>query len=196
MVEEINAAADRRWNVIAFWDSDPGTIGRSIRGIPVIDSDHAGGMASHAMAIAAIGEGRIRQRAVAEAEALGFEFATLIHPSVTFDRSSVTIGRGTVICVGATLTVNTAIGRHVLLNYNCTIGHDCRLDDFVTVSPGANLSGRTHAGRGAYIGAGAVTVEGHSIGEYAVVGAGAVVTRDVPADTTVVGVPARARGTG
>jgi sugar O-acyltransferase (sialic acid O-acetyltransferase NeuD family) len=127
-----------------------------------------------------------------EAEEMGISFATLIHPSVTFDRETVSVGEGTVICVGATLTVDITIGRHVLLNYNSTIGHDCRINDFATVSPGANLSGYTHVGRCAYIGAGAVTVENHTIGDGAVVGAGAVVTRDVPAGVTVVGIPAKA----
>ena len=46
--------------------------------------------------------------------------------------------------------------------------------------------------RGASIGSGAAILCGVTIGERALVGAGAVVTRDVPADTTVAGVPARA----
>jgi acetyltransferase-like isoleucine patch superfamily enzyme len=50
----------------------------------------------------------------------------------------------------------------------------------------------TTVGRGASLGSGAVILCGVSIGEFAVVGAGAVVTRDVPARTTVAGNPARA----
>lgn len=50
---------------------------------------------------------------------------------------------------------------------------------------------RTRVGRGASIGSGAVIMGGVSIGERAMVGAGAVVTCDVPPDATVAGVPAR-----
>jgi acetyltransferase-like isoleucine patch superfamily enzyme len=53
---------------------------------------------------------------------------------------------------------------------------------------------RTHVQRGASIGAGAIILGGISIGEYASVGAGAVVTRDVPAYSLVVGNPARVIG--
>ena len=51
----------------------------------------------------------------------------------------------------------------------------------------------TRVRRGASIGSGAVIMCGVTIGERAMVGAGAVVTRDVPADAVVAGVPARVR---
>src|SRR3546814_8585278 len=53
---------------------------------------------------------------------------------------------------------------------------------------------RTPVGRGATIGANATIVCGHSIGEYAMVAAGAVVTHDVPDYALVAGVPARRIG--
>lgn len=53
---------------------------------------------------------------------------------------------------------------------------------------------RTRVGRGATVGANATIVCGHDIGEYAFVGAGAVVTHDVPAFALVVGTPARVIG--
>ncbi len=53
---------------------------------------------------------------------------------------------------------------------------------------------RTRVGRGATIGANATIVCGHAIGDYAFIGAGAVVTDDVPAHALVVGVPGRQIG--
>ena len=49
--------------------------------------------------------------------------------------------------------------------------------------------------RNAYIGAGAIILPGVTVGEYSIVAAGAVVTRDVPPRTVVAGVPARVIGT-
>lgn len=54
--------------------------------------------------------------------------------------------------------------------------------------------GRTTVRRGASVGAGAIVIPGLEIGRYALVGAGAVVTRDVPAHALVVGNPARQVG--
>jgi acetyltransferase-like isoleucine patch superfamily enzyme len=51
---------------------------------------------------------------------------------------------------------------------------------------------KTTVERGASLGSGATILGGVTIGEYAIVGAGAVVTRDVPAGTSVAGNPARA----
>ena len=51
----------------------------------------------------------------------------------------------------------------------------------------------TYVKKGASIGSGAVILGGITIGERALIGAGAVVTKDVPADAVVAGVPARLR---
>ena len=50
---------------------------------------------------------------------------------------------------------------------------------------------KTHVGKGASIGANATIVCGHTIGEYAMIGAGAVVTKDIPPYALVVGNPSR-----
>jgi len=52
----------------------------------------------------------------------------------------------------------------------------------------------THVGRGATIGANATIVCGHTLGEYSFVGAGALVTKDVPAYALALGTPARVVG--
>jgi acetyltransferase-like isoleucine patch superfamily enzyme len=63
--------------------------------------------------------------------------------------------------------------------------------DFATVAPASNLSGGVELGTGCEIGSGVTTIEGVRIGEWTIVGAGAVVASDLPANCTAVGVPAR-----
>lgn len=130
-----------------------------------------------------------------KAEAAGMTPETVIHPRV--ERSEwIEIGEGTVICAGSILTTNITLGRHVQINLDCTIGHDVVMGDYTTLAPGVHVSGWVHFGPRAYVGTGAVIVNGtHDtpivIGDDAVIGAGACVTKSVPPGVTVVGVPAR-----
>lgn len=101
------------------------------------------------------------------------------------------MGIGIWIAAGAVINPGVTIGDGVVINTGATIDHDCILSDYCDISPGCHLSGRTTVGRYAFLGTGAVTLPDVVIEERAVVGAGAVVLKYVPAGKTVVGVPAR-----
>jgi UDP-3-O-[3-hydroxymyristoyl] glucosamine N-acyltransferase len=95
------------------------------------------------------------------------------------------------ICPGAQITVNVQFGLCVIVNLNATIGHDCVIGDFVTISPGANISGNVLIGNRCYIGTQAAIVEGVAICGDVILGAGAVVVEDITEPGTYVGVPAK-----
>ncbi|MEZ0607620.1 DapH/DapD/GlmU-related protein [Fibrella sp. WM1] len=110
---------------------------------------------------------------------------------------------------------HTNFGRHIRLGKNVFINHACSfldiggitIDDDVQIGPRANLTSENHPldptdrqtliprpiviKRNAWIGAGATILPGVTIGENAVVAAGAVVSRDVPPNTVVAGIPAK-----
>lgn len=103
----------------------------------------------------------------------------------------VELAPGVMLYPGAAVTTNVRIGSHSHVNCGAIISHDCRIGAFVSISPGVHLNGDVMVDDGAFLGTGAIVLPGRRIGQGAVVGAGAVVTTDVAAGVTVVGVPAR-----
>ena len=117
-------------------------------------------------------------------------FANLVDPSVLLS-DSVVMGEGNIICAGSILTVNISLGNCNIINLNCTVGHEAELGDYVTVNPGVNISGNVHIESGSNIGTGTQIIQGKRIGKHTVVGAGAVVNKDLPDSCTAVGIPAK-----
>ena len=84
---------------------------------------------------------------------------------------------------GKNITVGALIGHGVVL---ATLNHDMAPEKRQALHPAP-----IHIGKGVWIGANATVCSGVTIGDHAVVAAGAVVVKDVPADTVVGGVPAK-----
>lgn len=113
------------------------------------------------------------------------------------------IGQNVVISPEVILGNNVKVQNNVSLYTGVTcaddvfLGPSCVFTNVTNPRSAVNRRGqysKTHVGRGASIGANATIVCGHDIGEFAFIGAGAVVTKDVPAFALLVGNPARQLG--
>lgn len=143
----------------------------------------------------AVANPNVRQRLVARCAARGVAFFDVVSENVVI-LDDVRIGTGAVLCSFVTLTSNIRIGSHFHANSYSYVEHDCVIGDCVTFAPGVHCNGNVVIEDHAYIGAGAILRQGKPgapliVGRGAIVGMGAVVTKDVPPGATVAGNPAK-----
>ena len=189
IVEDVNSEK-KRWNFLGFVDDDPEICNKEIHGYPGLGGIDWLEKHPQVAVIVAVGHPKLRWKIVKRLEAINHKvFATLIHPRAWI-ANRVEIGLGTIIHASVNVTTDVILGNHVILNKNCTLGHDVHIDDFVFVAPHA-LVGSSEVGIGCYLGANCSTVNYGKLGHWSIVGAGAVVLKDLPANVTAVGVPAK-----
>lgn len=181
------------WDVLGFADDAPSELNLALvarLGDRVIGGVEAVAALESADVVVGIGDALARRGVVDRLDPERITFPALVHPDTTVGLD-VDLAEGVVIAPGARLSTHVVVGRHVHVDQAATVAHDVVLGEFARLSPAVSLAGGVEVGAGAFVGVGATVLPGVRIGEGAVVGAGAVVVHDVPAGTTVKGVPAR-----
>lgn len=137
--------------------------------------------------IISIGNNETRKKV---SEIINHKFGNSQHKSATVAKD-VQLGEGTVIFHKSILQISVKIGKHVIINTASLIGHDCKIEDFVHISPNTTLCGSVTVGEGTLIGAGAVVIPNIKIGKWVIIGAGSVIIKDISEYSVVVGNPGR-----
>lgn len=140
--------------------------------------------------IIAVGDNRVRAELFETYRAAGMHPAVVVHPSAVIS-AGVEIGGGTFVAAGVVVNVDACIGENVILNTACAVDHDCHIGDHAHIGPRSGLCGGVTVGTGVLVGVGCSVIPTRSVGDWAVVGAGSAVVRDVPANSLYAGVPAR-----
>jgi sugar O-acyltransferase (sialic acid O-acetyltransferase NeuD family) len=141
--------------------------------------------------IIGIGNPQLRRKLCERFIALGGELASLISPRANIGSYEVQIGAGTNIMDGAVFSNCTETGIGCIIYYNVAITHDCKLGNFVQVSPGVSVLGSVFIDDFVMIGGNATILPKIRIGKSSVIAAGAVITKSVPDYALMVGNPAK-----
>jgi acetyltransferase EpsM len=130
-------------------------------------------------AVGGIGDVMSRVRVFRLIQEAGFTCPTLVHPTA-FVETSAHLSPGVQVFPHAYVGSDVHLGFGVIVNTSAVVSHDCQIDDYANVAPGALLAGGVSVGEGALIGMGVTINLGVTVGARARIGNSAVVKGDVP----------------
>lgn len=191
LIEEINEDK-KTWNLLGYIDETIEKQNKIINNNVVLgDFNFLGKSAlDNLWVVCAIGNPKDKYNLIKKASIYSLNFANLIHPGVKINKYT-EIGSGCIICSNSFISVNTKIGNHVSINPGCGIGHDTVIEDYTSLYWNVTLAGNVYVHEGCEIGSKAVVIQKRTIGKWSIIGAGAVVIKDIPANCTAIGVPAK-----
>lgn len=133
-----------------------------------------------------------RRKSIEKIKEKGFELINAIHPTASVSTSA-ELGYNIIVNANAVIQPYAKIGNGVVIHSLVNIGHDNVIGDYVNLATGANLAGWVVVEDGVYIYVNATVINRTHIGKDAVVGAGAVVMKNVPAGAFMMGNPAKVK---
>lgn len=190
LINRINNSNNNQWNLIGYVD-DNVQKGTEITKLKVVyNTDELLKLEKKTNVVIAIGNAKVRKLIYNKIkENKNLSFPNLVDPSAII--GEVDMGIGNIICAGTIATVNIKINNFNIINLDCTIGHDDVLADFITVYPSVNISGNTTINEVVEIGTGTQIIQGKNICSNVIIGAGAVVVKDIEEEGTYIGIPVK-----
>lgn len=189
MILDINRS-DHRFDLVGFLDGNQEAFGSIVHDLPVLGGPEWVQSNPGVNVVLALGSPVSKKRVLSQFDGLDANFPAIVSPRAWIG-DYVEIGAGSIICAGTIVTTDVEIGSFCTLNLNVTVGHDVTIGDYATLAPAANVSGNVHIRTGCEFGTNAIVIPSVEIGEWSIIGAGTVVTGDLPANVTAVGAPAK-----
>lgn len=178
-----------KWKRIAFLDDDDSI--KDSMGLEVIGKTIDFFLyKDEADFFVAIGNNSTREKIQEKLIAEKISIVTLIHPTAVIG-TDVEIDIGTVIMAGVVINNSCKIGKGCIINTCSSLDHDNVIEDYVHISPGARTAGNVFIGRSTWLGIGSIVSNNVNICNGCIIGAGAVVVKDIAEPGTYVGVPVR-----
>ncbi len=182
-------------DVVGFLDDDPKVVDQTFGGLSVLGPISELPSLREKYGISAVycplGNNKSRVKFLKRASSLGYDTPNYIHPSVIIS-PNVKIGKGVYILLGTQIMPYTKVEDFVMISMNVSIAHHNVLKTGTFLSTGCNFGASIVAEENTYCGIGSTIMTGlHRLGKDCLIGAGAVVIRDVPDGAVMAGVPAK-----
>jgi len=132
---------------------------------------------------------KTRKRTTQEIVEAGGTLTNFIHPSI--DLNMVKLGVGLYIQEAVVLQAGVSVGDNTSIHMGALIGHETTIDESVFIAHAASISGCCSIGEGSFIGTNATILPRITIGNWVTIGAGAVVTKNIPDCAVVIGNPGK-----
>ena len=178
------------WKMAGFLDRNPAALAGKDFPFEILGDPDTYQPAADDIFVAAIGDPKTRLRVCGQLQARGARFISILHPTVCLGINA-RVAEGCVFAPHSLASANAVVESFVAVNHASGIGHDARVGEGTTISSYCDLMGGVEVGRCCFIGSHACILPGKKVGDYAKVGAGSAVIRNVKPGTTVMGVPAR-----
>lgn len=177
--------------LLGFLDDDVNKQGKNFCGYPVIADVSWIFDKTDLDVIIGIAFPKVKEKIIKKLAVNGsLKYPSLVAENAWLSRATM-LGKGSIIYPGTCVNYGSVIGDFVVMNMNCSIGHDCNVSSFSSFAPGVNLGGHTQVGLAVELGIGAATLQGISIGNYSVVGGQSIVNKALPENVVAMGIPAR-----
>lgn len=194
--ELLDLAIDQGYHQICFLERNAKD-GDALLGFPILAESVIPTLTDTVYAIG-VADPKIRKR-------IYETYPDLTYPNLIHSQASLGYGirelledsKGIVIAAGARITNSCRFGNFIIVSFNSTIGHDCILENYVSIMPSANISGCVHLMQGTYVGTNVAVLPGKNpeqlkcLGENSVIGAGAVVVKHTEPNKVYIGSPAK-----
>lgn len=137
-----------------------------------------------------VGSNTLRKKLIEIIELKDLNQAVICHNSAQISDYS-KIELSTFISANTTINSLVHIKKGCIINSGSIIEHECIINEYTHIAPGAVLAGNVTIGKETFVGANSVIIQGVKIGNNVIIGAGSVVINDIGDNQTWVGNPAK-----
>lgn len=187
-IADYQNAITRRWDRIIFIDDNKPE--GEFMGLEMIQLNTALEKYNDIEFVIAVGEPKTKRKIYERLLSLNAEFGRVISPDSQISPYC-KLGKGLVIKRGAIISADAVIGDNTTIQSYACIGHDAKIGKHCQISTHVDIGGQTVVGDCVFVGLNAPVRELLTIGDNAIISAGAVVLKNVDENVTVMGNPAR-----